>query len=282
VLEREALPLLRGIADGTLDATASDVRDRCARHAAVLRHSLSGGAPGAGELTDGLEPTLRAARERGLLVTVQLVGDPGPASPPVARAVQATLDAVLRSLPPQQVTLTVLGVVIGILMGLTSAGRAIGMPLVSAIYPVPKIALLPLLILWLGIGETPKIVTIASGVFFPTVIAALAGVDGAPRNLIRMGQSFNLPMSSIIWKIILPSALPGILAGFRISVSIALILVVSAEMIGAQYGIGAFLLTAGNLMQSDDLMAGVVILSILGLVIGSLLSMLERVFLSWR
>ena len=175
-----------------------------------------------------------------------------------------------------------LGVVIGILMGLTSAGRAIGMPLVSAIYPVPKIALLPLLILWLGIGETPKIVTIASGVFFPTVIAALAGVDGAPRNLIRMGQSFNLPMSSIIWKIILPSALPGILAGFRISVSIALILVVSAEMIGAQYGIGAFLLTAGNLMQSDDLMAGVVILSILGLVIGSLLSMLERVFLSWR
>jgi NitT/TauT family transport system permease protein len=175
-----------------------------------------------------------------------------------------------------------LGVVFGLLMGLTSAGRAIGMPLVSAIYPVPKIALLPLLILWMGIGETPKIVTIASGVFFPTVIATLAGVDGAPRNLIRMGQSFNLPMPSIIYKIILPSALPGILAGFRISVSIALILVVSAEMIGAQYGIGAFLLTAGNLMQSDDLMAGVVILSILGLVIGALLSMLERIFLSWR
>lgn len=175
-----------------------------------------------------------------------------------------------------------LGVVIGILMGLTSSGRAIGMPLVSAIYPVPKIALLPLLILWMGIGETPKIVTIASGVFFPTVIASLAGVDGAPRNLIRMGQSFNMPMSSIIYKIILPSALPGILAGFRISVSIALILVVSAEMIGAQYGIGAFLLTAGNLMQSDDLMAGVVILSILGLVIGALLSMLERIFLKWR
>jgi NitT/TauT family transport system permease protein len=177
---------------------------------------------------------------------------------------------------------SILGVILGLLMGLTSSGRAIGMPLVSAIYPVPKIALLPLLILWLGIGETPKIVTIASGVFFPTVIATLAGVDGAPRNLIRMGQSFNMPMASIIRKIILPSALPGILAGFRISVSIALILVVSAEMIGAQYGIGAFLLTAGNLMQSDDLMAGVVILSILGLVIGALLTMLERIFLRWR
>jgi ABC-type nitrate/sulfonate/bicarbonate transport system permease component len=175
-----------------------------------------------------------------------------------------------------------LGVVLGVLMGLTSMGRAIGMPLVSAIYPIPKIALLPLLILWLGIGEAPKIVTIASGVFFPSVIATLAGVDGASRTLIRMGQSFNMPMRSIIWKIILPSALPGILAGFRITVSIALILVVSAEMIGAQYGIGAFLLTAGNLMQSDDLMAGVVILSILGLLIGTGLTALERFFLRWR
>jgi NitT/TauT family transport system permease protein len=175
-----------------------------------------------------------------------------------------------------------LGVITGLAMGLTSAGRAIGMPLVSAIYPIPKIALLPLLILWLGIGEAPKIVTIASGVFFPSVIATLAGVDGASRTLIRMGQSFNMPMRSIIWKIILPSALPGILAGFRITVSIALILVVSAEMIGAQYGIGAFLLTAGNLMQSDDLMAGVVILSILGLLIGTGLTALERFFLRWR
>jgi hypothetical protein len=110
VLEREALPLLRGIADGTLDATAGDVRDRCARHAAVLRHSLREGMPGVGDLAGGLEPALQAARERGLLVTVQLVGDPGPAPPRLVRAVLATVDAVLRSLPPQQVTLTVLGV----------------------------------------------------------------------------------------------------------------------------------------------------------------------------
>ena len=110
VLEREALPLLRGIADGTLDPTASDVRDRCARHAAVLRHSLTEGASGAGDLAGGLEPTFQAARERGLLVTVQLVGDPGPAPPRLAAAVLATVDAVLRALPPQQVTLTVLAV----------------------------------------------------------------------------------------------------------------------------------------------------------------------------
>jgi hypothetical protein len=114
VLETEALPLLRGIADGTLDATSSDVRERCARHAAVLRHSLTEGAAGAGDLAGDLagvlEPVLQAARERGLLVTVQLVGDPGPAPPRLARAVLAAVGAVLESLPPQPVTLTVLGV----------------------------------------------------------------------------------------------------------------------------------------------------------------------------
>ncbi|HUZ72928.1 MAG TPA: ABC transporter permease [Stellaceae bacterium] len=177
---------------------------------------------------------------------------------------------------------TGLGLIVGIGMGLSSVTRAVGMPMVSAIYPIPKIALLPLLILWLGIGEAPKVVTIASGVFFPTVIATFSGVDSVPRNLIRMGQSFNMPMSGIIWKIVLPSALPGILAGFRISLATALLLVVAAEMIGAQYGIGAFLLTAGNLMQTDDLLAGVVILSVLGLGLGAVLTMIEKAFLNWR
>jgi hypothetical protein len=108
VLEKEALPLLRGIADGSLDPTAGDVRDRCDRHAAMLRHSLTGRPPGVGELVAGLESTLRAARERGLLVAVQLIGDPGTPQPPVAYAVLATVAAVISALPPHQVTLTVL------------------------------------------------------------------------------------------------------------------------------------------------------------------------------
>jgi hypothetical protein len=112
VLEKEALPLLRGLADGTLDATAADVRDSCARHAAALRHSLTGRPPGASGLAAALEAALEtalsAARERGLLVEVQLIGDPGTPPPRLARAVQATVDAVLGALPPQQVTLTVL------------------------------------------------------------------------------------------------------------------------------------------------------------------------------
>jgi hypothetical protein len=108
VLETEALPLLRGIASGMLDPATDEVRQQCARHAAVLRHSLSSHAPQAGELVAALEPALRAARERGLLVTIQLIGDPGTPPPCVADATLTAVDAALSALPPHQVILTVL------------------------------------------------------------------------------------------------------------------------------------------------------------------------------
>lgn len=174
------------------------------------------------------------------------------------------------------------GLVVGFAMGISGLARAVGMPVVSALFPIPKIALLPLLILWLGIGEPSKVATIALGVFFPTVIAAYAGVDQVPRTLIRMGQSFGLPHRAIIRRIVVPGAMPAVLSGFRISAAIALILLVAAEMIGAEHGLGAFVLTAGNLMRSDQLVAGVVVLSLLGLAIGFLLTRLERFVLRWR
>jgi NitT/TauT family transport system permease protein len=177
---------------------------------------------------------------------------------------------------------TIAGLVVGLAMGLFTIARAVGLPMVSALFPIPKIALLPLLILWLGIGETSKIATIALGVFFPTVIAVYSGVDSVPRNLIRMAQSFEVPAQAIVWKVILPGAMPSILAGFRISASTALLLVVAAEMIGAQTGIGAFVLQAGNLMETDQLLAGVLILSLFGLAIGRGISLLERRYLRWR
>jgi hypothetical protein len=108
VLEKEALPLLRGIANGTLDPAEANVREKCARHAAVLRHSLTAGAPDAGDLMVGLKPALQAAAARGLPVAVQVIGDPGTVRPPVARAVLATMDAVISALPPHQIMLTVL------------------------------------------------------------------------------------------------------------------------------------------------------------------------------
>lgn len=105
LLEMEALPLLRGIADGALDV--DQVRQRCAWHAEVLRNSLVG-RPQPGRPLAGLEPALRAAADRGLLVDVRVIGDPEVPPPPVAHAVLLTVDAVLGALPPQQATLTVL------------------------------------------------------------------------------------------------------------------------------------------------------------------------------
>ncbi|MCC6946172.1 MAG: ABC transporter permease [Bradyrhizobiaceae bacterium] len=177
---------------------------------------------------------------------------------------------------------TAAGIAFGMLIGLFSVFRSLGIPLVAAIYPVPKIALLPLLILWLGIGEGSKVATIAASVFFPTVIATFSGVDSVPRNLIRMAQSFNVPLGRIAWNVLLPGALPSLLAGFRISVAASLLVLVAAEMIGAEYGIGALLIAAGNLMQTDRLMAGVVVLSALGLTLGAVISYLERKLLVWR
>jgi ABC-type nitrate/sulfonate/bicarbonate transport system permease component len=177
---------------------------------------------------------------------------------------------------------TMAGVAVGFAIGLSSLARGVGITFISALFPIPKIALLPLLILWLGIGEEPKIATIALGVFFSTAISVYSGVDAVPRNLIRMAQSFGVPFGSIVRRVIWPGALPSILAGFRISASVALLLVVSAEMIGAQFGIGAFVLQAGNLMQTDQLLAGVVMLSLFGLAVGKLINLLETRLLHWR
>ena len=177
---------------------------------------------------------------------------------------------------------TAFGVAVGLMIGLFTVSRAVGLPLVAALFPIPKIALLPLLILWLGIGEGSKVATIALSVFFPTVIATFSGVDSVPRNLIRMAQSFNVPLWRIVWQVLVPGALPGMLAGFRISIAAALLVLVAAEMIGAQYGIGAFLILTGNMMQTDRLMAGVVVVSVLGLVMSIIVSTVERRLLRWR
>jgi len=174
------------------------------------------------------------------------------------------------------------GLIVGIAIGLNSFARSSLSPLVAAIFPIPKIALLPLFIIWFGIGEGSKVATIFFGCFFPTVIATYGGIDSVDRTLIRMGQSFGLSRWDIVRKIVLPAALPAILSGMRISASIAIILLVAAEMIGAEFGIGAYVLLAGNLMATDQLIAGVAMLSVLGLVVNWLIGRAERHFLSWR
>jgi len=174
------------------------------------------------------------------------------------------------------------GIGVGILIGLFTLIRAGLLPVVSAIFPIPKIALLPLFIIWFGIDEGSKYALIAFGTFTPTVVSTYGAVDNVDRSLIRMGQSFGLSWFSIVRKIVLPAALPGILSGLRISLGIAIILLVAAEMLGAEYGIGAYILEAGSLYDLERLFVGVTILSIFGVTISGLVSLLERRLLKWR
>lgn len=174
------------------------------------------------------------------------------------------------------------GIGLGVLIGLFSLVRAGLVPLVAALFPVPKIALLPLFVIWFGIDEMSKYMLIAFGTFTPTVVATYGAVDNVDRSLIRMGQSFGLSWWSIVRKIVLPGAFPGILSGLRVSISIAIILLVAAEMLGAEYGVGAYILEAGSLYNLERLFAGVTILSVLGLIVSWLIGMIEKRFLAWR
>ncbi|WP_297341275.1 ABC transporter permease [Pseudophaeobacter sp.] len=175
-----------------------------------------------------------------------------------------------------------LGVATGVLIGLFSYVRAGLVPLTAALFPIPKIALLPLFVIWFGIDEGSKYALIAFGTFTPTVVATYGAVDNVDRSLIRMGQSFNLSWFSIVRKIVLPGAMPGILSGLRISLAIAIILLVAAEMLGAEYGIGAYILEAGSLYDLERLFAGVTILSLLGVTLSATIGFIERRVLGWR
>ena len=174
------------------------------------------------------------------------------------------------------------GISVGVMIGLFSYVRAGLVPLVAALFPIPKIALLPLFVIWFGIDESSKYALIAFGTFTPTVVSTYGAVDNVDRTLIRMGQSFGLSWFSIVRKIVMPGAMAGILSGMRISIAIAIILLVAAEMLGAEYGIGAYILEAGSLYDLERLFVGVVILSILGVLMSSVIGLIESRLLGWR
>ena len=175
-----------------------------------------------------------------------------------------------------------LGVVVGIAVGFFGIAEAIGTPLIAATFPVPKIALLPLLILWLGLGEPSKVAVIALGVFFPMAINTAAGVRQADPLLVRAAIAFGARRWSVIRKVILPSALPMIFAGLRLGAGTALLLLVAAEMIAVESGIGFLILHAGNIMATTKLMVGIVVLSLLGVLSHWGLGRVERAAIPWR
>jgi len=175
-----------------------------------------------------------------------------------------------------------LGIMVGILIGFFSIPEAVGNPIIAATFPIPKIAILPLLILWLGIGEASKVAVIALGVFFPMVINVYTGVKNVDPLLIKAALSLGSNRTRIIRKVILPSILPMIFAGMKLGIGIALLLVVAAEMVAADAGIGFMILTAADLMQTKKLMVGLIILSLLGIFFNWLFQKLERLFIPWK
>ena len=174
------------------------------------------------------------------------------------------------------------GVAVGLAVGVFGVAEAVGTPLIAATFPIPKIALLPLLILWLGIGEASKIAVITLGVFFPMAINTYAGVRHADPLLLRAAVSFGAGRWSLVRKVMLPAALPMIFAGLKLGAGTALLLLVAAEMIAVESGIGFLVLHAGNLMQTTKLMVGIVVLSLLGVASHWSLGRLERLAIPWR
>jgi NitT/TauT family transport system permease protein len=174
------------------------------------------------------------------------------------------------------------GVLIGVVLGFSQKSDDAAHPLLAATYPIPKIAILPLLILWLGIGEASKIAVIALGVFFPIAINARAGVRNVDRQLIKAALSLGSNRLRAVFKVVLPASLPMVFAGLKLGVGIALLLVVTAEMIAADRGIGFLILSAADLMQTTRLIFGIMILSGLGLAFAWGLEKLEKRLIPWK
>jgi NitT/TauT family transport system permease protein len=174
------------------------------------------------------------------------------------------------------------GTAAGLALGSSRLAEAIGTPLIAATYPIPKIALLPLMILWLGIGEAPKVAMIALGVFFPIAINTHAGVRDTEPLMVKAAVSLGADRGQVLRKVILPSALPVVLAGYRLGAGIALLLVVSAEMINATAGVGFLILHAGDLMLTGKLMVGLALLALLGLASAGALRAVEVWLVPWK
>ena len=180
----------------------------------------------------------------------------------------------------------VLGSVICLAVGLFTGTSALidrfCSPFVNSLYPIPKIALLPLFILWLGIGELSKVTIIALGVFFPVAMNTYSGVKNVDPLLIKVAVSFTATRRLTIKKVVLPAALPMIFAGLRLAAGTSLLLLVAADMIAAQEGIDALILHYGDLKITARLKAGVIVLSLLGLVFNLLLQWAENRAIPWN
>ncbi|HEY0205057.1 MAG TPA: ABC transporter permease subunit [Acetobacteraceae bacterium] len=179
-----------------------------------------------------------------------------------------------------------IGLAAGILLALTAGLSRLGEDVVDApvqmLRTLPFLALVPLFILWFGIGETPKVALVALGTTFPIYLNLFAGIRGVEPRLVEMGRVFGLDRRGLVRHVILPSALPSALVGLRYSLGVAWLSLVVAEQVNATAGIGYLINDARDFLRTDVILVGLVLYALLGLGADSLVRLLERRLLAWR
>ncbi|CAM3202235.1 binding-protein-dependent transport system inner membrane protein [Ectopseudomonas mendocina] len=175
-----------------------------------------------------------------------------------------------------------LAIVIGTWVGLSRRAEAYLEPTFQALRAIPSLAWVPLLLLWLGIDETPKIVLIALGAFFPVYLALLAGIRNIDRKLVEVGRLYGLSSLALVRRILLPAALPSLFTGLRGALSLSWMFLVAAELIAATRGLGYLLSDGRETSRPDLVIAAILLLALLGKLSDSLLKAWETRALRWR
>lgn len=171
---------------------------------------------------------------------------------------------------------------IGILMGLSRPMRLIVDPLIAATYPVPKSAILPLLLLIFGLGEGSKIAMVAIGVFYPVAINTTAGVLTINKVYFEVGTHFGATRWQVLRTIALPGALPLIMTGIKLGAGLGLVLIALAEMVGAKQGLGYMIWNSWELLAVDTMYAGVLTIAVIGFVLTLFFNEIERLLVPWN
>jgi ABC-type nitrate/sulfonate/bicarbonate transport system permease component len=175
------------------------------------------------------------------------------------------------------------GVALGLLMGMSRILYRIADIWIAALYPLPKISLIPLLIIWLGTGEAYRVVISAVTAFFPIVMSTYSGIRQADRGLIKAAQDLGANATQVQLKVVIPAAMPSILSGLQLGMGVTIILIVAAEMIGgsSQSGMGYLLISAGQVMETEKVFAALVMLAVMGAAIIKLQQWTDRKIAPW-
>ena len=171
---------------------------------------------------------------------------------------------------------------LGIVMGLSRPVRALVDPLVAATYPIPKSAILPLILLIFGLGEASKIAMVAIGVFYPVLMNAAAGVREINPSYLDVGRNFRASRWQVFRTIALPGALPLVMTGVKLGVGMGLILIAIAEMIGASSGLGYMIWNAWEILSVETMYVGLLTIALLGFLFTFALNELERWIIPWK